>query len=278
MGVRRIGVNGVELAVEEHGRGTRALVLVHGFTGSRRDFAPRLAALAELGRTLALDLRGHGDSGHARDPASYTLEQLADDVAALLAALELGPCDLLGHSMGGMVALRVALAHPQQVASLVLMDSAARTPDGIPRDTFALARQVARSAGMETLLRLMRERAPEDRGRTAADRRLEAEWGEAYWGEWRLPNFRSMDPEAYAGLGEAILAQPSLLPRLAELRCPTLVLVGEGDANFLSAADELAAGIPGARRADIAAAGHQPQLESPGAWLAALRDHLARVR
>lgn len=275
--MKRTRVHDVELAWEEHGAGERALVLVHGFTGSRRDFAPRVPALAALGRTVLPDLRGHGDSTNTGDPAGYTLEQLVSDLVAFVDAERLAGCDLLGHSLGGMVALRAALAAPDRFGSLILMDTAARAP-ALPRALLDAARKVVEAAGLETLLTLMRQRDPAETGRTGPDRRLEAEWGEGYWSEWRLPNFRAMDPVAYGALGAALFEQEPLGARLAEVRLPTLVMVGAEDEGFLAAADELAAGIPGARRVTIAGAGHQPQLETPDAWLAAIRDHLAQVR
>jgi pimeloyl-ACP methyl ester carboxylesterase len=276
--VKRVTLDHVEMAYEELGGGTRPLLLVHGFTGSRRDFSWRFAELAKLGRTIVPDLRGHGESTHTGDAASYTLEQIAADLVAFCDALGIQSWDLLGHSMGGMAALRVALAAPERVASLVLMDTSAHCPSGIPRSIIELAGRIAVEAGTRRLVEIMRERAPTEASRTEADRRLEAEWGEGYWTEWRYPNFESLDPVAYGAFGKAILDQGTLAPRLGAIRCPTLVLVGADDTSFLAAADELAAGIPGARRVDVPDAGHQPQLENPAAWTAALRDHLARVR
>src|SRR5690606_32861355 len=139
--MRRTAVNGIEIEWEAHGEGPRALVLVHGFTGSRRDFAPRVPELAALGRTVLPDLRGHGGSTNTGDPAGYTLEQLADDLLAFLAAEGLSGCDLLGHSLGGMVVLRAALAAPERIGSLILMNTAARAPDP-PSASHRPARQV----------------------------------------------------------------------------------------------------------------------------------------
>lgn len=277
MTTKRVPVRGIELEVEEHGAGDRALVLVHGFTGSRRDFAPQMSALATLGRTLAVDLRGHGGSTRTGEAASYTLDAIAEDLVAFLEAADLVGCDLLGHSMGGMAVLRAVLEAPGHVGSLILMDTAAGPP-ALPADMFQLAKQVVASAGLEKLVELMRARGPDDPNRSEADRRLEAEWGEAYWTEWRVPNYRAMDPVAYGAFGDAIFAQAPLTHRLAEITAPTLVLVGEADTGFLPAADELARGIPGARRVDVPRAAHQPQLENPAAWLDAIATHLARVR
>lgn len=275
---KRTRVNGVEMEWVEQGSGARALVLVHGFTGSRLDFAPRLPALAALGRTVVPDLRGHGGSTNTGDAAGYTLDQLADDLVAFLAAEGLEGCDLLGHSLGGMVVLRAALAAPERIGSLILMGTAARAP-AEPPGLLPVVKQVVASGGMEGLLGALRSRPPEAPGRSPADRQLEAAWGEGYWSEWRAPNYRAMDPVAFAALLDAIFRQAPLGARLGAIRLPTLVLVGAGDDDFVgAAADELASGIAGARRVVLPDAGHQPQLETPEAWLGAIRAHLGQVR
>jgi pimeloyl-ACP methyl ester carboxylesterase len=159
------------------------------------------------------------------------------------------------------------------------MDTSARVPDNLAREPIELAARIAREAGMPQLAKLMRARSSSpEASRTDADRRLEAEWGDRYWDEWRFPNYHAMDPHAFGAFGAALFDQIPLGARLAEIRCPTLVLVGSGDTGFLAAADELVRDIPDSRLARIPEAGHQPQLENPSAWHSALRDHLARVR
>lgn len=272
-----VTVNGVRLVYEDLGAGERPLVLVHGLTGFRDDFRERLPALTAFGRTIVYDQRGHGDSANTGDPASYSFDQLVADLAGLLDARGVAGCDLLGHSMGGMIALRFALAHPARVASLVLMDTAARAPDRMPRAPFAAAGAIARADGMAALAALLRARAAGEADRPAAERRLEAEWGEAYW-ERRRRRFTAMDPEAFAVLTLELIDQAPLTDRLAEIGCPTTVIVGEQDAGFLAPSSELAAGIPGARLVRIANAAHSPQIENPSAWMAAIGAHLAWAR
>jgi len=186
-------------------------------------------------------------------------------------------CDLLGHSMGGMLALRFVLAQPQRVASLVLMDTAARAPDQFPRAPLAAAGSIARSDGMATLAALLRGRAADDPTRPEAEERLEREMGEAYW-ERRRRRLVAMDPEAFAVLALELVDAPPLTARLREITCPTLVMVGDQDASFLAPSDELVRGIPGAKKVVIPGAAHSPQIENPAAWIAAIREHLARVR
>ena len=152
----RLRVGSVELEVEEHGAGARPFLLVHGFTGSRDDFREMLPRLATRGRTLAVDLRGHGGSTNTGDPAGYDLETLRDDVLALLDTLGIERYDLLGHSMGGMVALRLTLAAPERVASLVLMDTAPGPIDPAARRFFEAGAKIAGENGMEALAAISR--------------------------------------------------------------------------------------------------------------------------
>lgn len=272
-----MSVNGVALAYEDHGAGDRPFVLVHGFTGFRDDFREHMPALNELGRTIVYDHRGHGESGHTGDGATYTFAQLVEDLRALLDGLDVARCDLLGHSMGGMLTLRFALAWPDRVASLVLMDTAHRPPDHMPRAPLAAGGAIARSDGMATLAALLRGRAADDPSRPEAERRLEREQGEAYW-ERRRRRLTAMDPEAFATLALELVDQPPLTARLAEIACPTLVIVGEQDTGFLAPAAEMAAAIPRARLVVIPGAAHSPQIENPPAWLAAVREHLRQAR
>lgn len=278
MSTRFAEVNGVRLAYEDHGAGERPLVLVHGFTGSRDDFREHVPALARLGRTILPDNRGHGQSTDTGDPDTYSFEQLADDLGALLDTLGVGRCDLLGHSMGGMVALRFALAHPERIASLVLMDTAARAPDGVPRAAFAAGGSIARSDGMATLAKLLRGRALDDPKRPLASRRVEAEMGsDVYW-ERQRRRIEAMDPEAFATLGLLLVDQEPVTHRLGEILSPTTVIVGDEDLPFLAPAEELVRGIRGARLVTIPNAAHSPQLENPPAWFAAVEEHLGRAR
>jgi 2-succinyl-6-hydroxy-2,4-cyclohexadiene-1-carboxylate synthase len=274
---RRVRVNGIEVAYDEAGAGGRPFVLVHGFTGSRWDFAGQLPALAARGRTLAPDLRGHGASGRGPD-SDYRFDQLARDVLGFLDAVGVERCDLLGHSMGGMVALRLVLAQPERVASLVLMDTAA-APLALPGMSFLeVAAKIALEQGMEQLYRLSRQMGEADPHRPAAIRRhIERVGADTYYG-WVRDKMLAMDARAFAALGPELARSESLVPRLGEIRCPTLVMVGAEDAPFLAPAREMAAGIPGARQVVIPDAAHQPQLENPDAWRAAILDHLARAR
>lgn len=274
---RRVAVRDIEIEVEEVGEGARALVLVHGYTGSRDDFREHVPGLAGLGRTIALDQRGHGGSTNSGQPEHYTLEGLVADLAAAFDALGIERADLLGHSLGGMVALRFVLAHPERVASLVLMDTSARPMAlPIPAEARTALGALARAQGVAALLPAMKQRPP-GAVPPSMQRCIEA-MGEDVFFERVRRKLEQMDPVAWETLLGVLVDHAPVTGRLGEIRCPTLVMVGAEDAPFLAPADELARGIPGAARVTIPDAAHSPQLENPPAWAEAMRAHLARVR
>jgi pimeloyl-ACP methyl ester carboxylesterase len=109
-------VNGLNLYFETHGAG-RPLVLLHGGLGSGEMFGPLLPALAERHQVIAVDLQGHGRTADIDRPLDVRL--MADDVAALIDHLGLDKPDVVGYSLGGGVALRTAVQHPDKVGRLV---------------------------------------------------------------------------------------------------------------------------------------------------------------
>jgi pimeloyl-ACP methyl ester carboxylesterase len=267
---------GVELAYEELGSGGIPLVLVHGWTGFRQDFAGAWDGFAAKRRVLAPDLRGHGNSAKLGRDADYTFEALLQDLDAFLSEVVGEPCHLLGHSMGGMIALRAALTLPERIHSLLLMDTAGAPLGHVNLDALKMADEVAQEQGMAALAQLLRKVEEDSPNRTRASRAHEAAWGERYW-EWRAARIEQLDPLAYRAFVHEMVNQPSQLPRLGEITVPTEVLVGSQDTPFLEPCGLLAAGIPDARISLIAGAAHQPQFEAPEPWAAAIRVHLGRA-
>ena len=275
--LRKVALRGIEMELDDAGSGERAFVLVHGFTGSRDDFREHVPELARLGRTLAIDQRGHGGTTNSGRHEDYTLDGLVADLAAAFDALGLARADLLGHSLGGMVALRFALAHPERVASLVLMDTSARPmPLPIPEPVRSALLKLVTEQGVHALLPGMRQRPPEQVP-LAMRRSIEQMGPDVFW-ERIQRKLEAMDPVAWDALLRVLGDHEPATDRLGEIRCPTLVLVGAEDAPFLAPADELERGIRSAQRVTIPDAAHSPQLENPPAWAAAIRAHLARVR
>ncbi|MFF7469715.1 alpha/beta fold hydrolase [Streptomyces sp. NPDC008092] len=117
---RSVDVGEVRLACRTSGPpDAPPLVLLHALGEDATDWEAVLPALARSRRAYALDLRGHGRSDW---PGDYSLELMQADVLGFLDALGLGPVDLIGHSMGGVVAYLLAADHPRRVGRLVLED------------------------------------------------------------------------------------------------------------------------------------------------------------
>src|SRR5215211_7384182 len=117
---KHAAVNGLEMYYEIHGEG-EPLILLHGGVGAIEMFGEVLPLLAEGRRVIAVDLQAHGRTADIDRP--MTFEAMADDVAALIEHLELGKADIMGYSLGGGVALRTAIQHPEVVRKLVLVST-----------------------------------------------------------------------------------------------------------------------------------------------------------
>jgi pimeloyl-ACP methyl ester carboxylesterase len=259
-----ISVNGVELAVERYGDG-EPFVLLHGFTGGAGDWAGVVDDLTAHRQVITVEHRGHGASTNTGDEATYTFDQLVADFAQVADDLGLERFDLLGHSMGGIVAMRYALAHPDRLRSLVLMDTgAAASPEGPQhawmRAGFELSREGGMTAVFDAIAPFLGDGEAGERAR--ADVRTK---------------YDQMDPAAFRALGEELLVHPSVLDRLATLPVATTVIVGEHDPGLRTESDALAATIPEAVLVVIPDAAHSPQVEQRDAWLAAVIDHLRRT-
>jgi 3-oxoadipate enol-lactonase len=120
-----VHVNGINIYYETHGEGEQ-LVLIPGLATDVSEYQRIIAALAERYQVIALDNRGAGRSDKPDIP--YSIEIMADDAAALLAALGIDQAHVLGTSMGGRTALALALQHPEHVKSLILVSTGAKVP------------------------------------------------------------------------------------------------------------------------------------------------------
>jgi pimeloyl-ACP methyl ester carboxylesterase len=278
MDIRRVQVaTGLGLEVLEAGAGGRPLLLVHGFTGAKEDFADHLDDLGRLGwHAVAPDLRGHGRSDQPGGLDSYSLKTFAGDVLALADALGWDRFTLLGHSMGGMVAQVAALeaGGAARLDGLVLMDTSHGPIGGIDTEMIELGKTVVAEGGMALLVEA--QRGQDGALATAADRRVTAERpGYAEFGEAKT---LASSADMWLGMiDEVVHSQDDRLDDLASsfAGVPLLVIVGEQDAPFVPHAERMSAAVPGAQLAVIADAGHSPQFENPDAWFEALTGFLA---
>jgi len=115
-----VPINGLRMYYEVYGTG-EPLILLHGGVGSTGMFSEIMPTLASSREVIAVDLQAHGRTGDIDRPLSY--EAMADDVAALMKAVEIKRADVMGYSLGGGVALRMAIQHPEMVRKLVIVSA-----------------------------------------------------------------------------------------------------------------------------------------------------------
>jgi pimeloyl-ACP methyl ester carboxylesterase len=237
----------------ERGGPAGAVLCLHGLGSSAADWALQVPVFAAQYRVITVDLRGHGRSqdGGLR----YTIAQLADDVAALLAQLKEPPAHVVGLSLGGCVAQALALRYPERVRSLVLVNTFARLQPAGLRGTGRLMRRVWLFV--------------------AAPMPKVAEYVAA--GLFPKPEQRAIYAEAVARLSRnqkrPYLASMRAIvgfdvrSQLGQLRCPTLVISGDRDRTVPRAAIEaLSRGIPGAKFVLIEDSGHATPYDQPQAF------------
>jgi 3-oxoadipate enol-lactonase len=250
--MKKLDINGIELATVDQGSGT-VLLLVHGFPFDHTMWDEQIGPLSQGCRVVAPDLRGFGQSGVTE--GKVTMEQFADDLAALLDALEVAePVVFCGLSMGGYVAWQFWRKYAQRVRGLILCDTraAADTPEAA-KGRLSTAERVLRE-GPDVLLETMIPKLFAESTRKSNPRVVES--------VRRVVLATSVQGIAAAARGMA--ERPPMTGMLGRIECPTLVLVGELD--VISPPDEmrcLAEAIRGARLVQIAGGAHLAPLENP---------------
>ncbi|MGZ4225514.1 MAG: 2-succinyl-6-hydroxy-2,4-cyclohexadiene-1-carboxylate synthase [Solirubrobacteraceae bacterium] len=232
------------------------VVFLHGFTHTGRSWQPVIAALAERYTSVADDIRGHGDASE-RLPVS--LGTVVDDVLA--AAPE--RFTLVGYSMGGRIALHVALRRPDRVQRLVLIGASPGIADAQQREARRLAdERLADEVGRSTIEEFAQRWAQTPVLAGLPPQALEAARAD------RLRSTPAGLARALRGLGTGAL--PPLWDRLGELAMPVTLAVGERDEKFRGIAAEMSRGVPGSQVVVVPGAGHAVHLEAPEAIAALL--------
>jgi pimeloyl-ACP methyl ester carboxylesterase len=259
------------VAMDERGDG-EPLALIHGVGANRRVWHRVIEGLASDARVIAIDIPGFGDS--PPPGPGFAMDEVANRVAAALLARTGGPFHLIGHSLGGAVALKLASSHASGVRSLVLV-----APAGFAPRSPALARTLGfASAGFLAARRVIG--APLSESPVARRALL---WGAVADGG-RLPANDARLMIAASGqatrIRQAIETVVALDLRsiLEELAVPVGLLWGERDRVVpVATARQLLAVRPEAPVEVIAGAGHVPQLERPDEFSAALQRTRARL-
>lgn len=264
----RADINGVDLYYEVSGTGP-GVVLCHGYTGSHQDWMFQIPVLAKGYQVITMDHRGHGTSEAPPAPGAYSVPIFADDIYQLLSRLGITRCCLAGHSLGGFIALQLALEHPGLLGSLVLIDTASGPVD-IPgyAEMRAKLDEISRRDGMEAAFEYNAQHNPMVAKRFDRYPRLR---------EVSRRRMAETSIDGYVFAAQAMAKRADLTSRLGEISTPTLVVVGEEDSPFRLPGEILANNIPNTRLQIVPEAIHCPYEEQPDVFNDILLGFLAEV-
>ncbi len=238
--------------------GKPAVLLLHGLGAMGESWKLQFPPLTEAGmRPIAPDVRGFGDSSYPG--GELTIEVFARDMAELLETLGVAPAHVVGISMGGTIALQLAMDRPELVRKLVLVNTfASLQPKGIGGRLYFLARMLmAHTLGVPTQAKMVAKKLFPRPEQEQLRRDL-------------IAQIERANPKAYRAALSA-LGKFDVVDRLAEIRAPTLVITGSEDTTVpLENQRVLAERIPGARQVTIQGAGHAVIADSPEAFNEAL--------
>ncbi len=238
----------MSLAFDDRGAGS-AVVLVHGHPFDRTMWAPQLESLGRRFRVVAPDLRGYGES--PATPGTVTMRQLAEDVEALLDDLGIDSAAVVGLSMGGLVAMELALAEPRRVWALGLVATTAQPVTEEERRERLATAATLETVGLEPVVDTMSKRlfgpaCPQE----VIDRVVEM--------------MRASNPQGAAAALRGRAERPDYRPGLTQLELPTFVCTGTHDTW---STEEVTRELVGCLRDPdtllLSEVGHLPNLERP---------------
>jgi 3-oxoadipate enol-lactonase len=253
----------MELAHDEAGRGP-VVVLLHGHPFNRSMWAPQLAGLSDTYRVVAPDLRGYGDSPVTK--GTVTMRQLAADTEALLDRAGIGEAAVVGLSMGGLVAMELAIAEPARWWALGLVATTAQPLTDAERADRLAKADLAEREGIRPLAEDMAARLFGS-GASAAVR------------DQIMTMMLATSPFGAAAALRGRAERPDYRPLLAELDISAFVCAGDEDSfSTAEVTSELTASLRRPHLVTLPGVGHLPNVESTGRFNAELRGFLDSAR
>ena len=237
---------GVRIAWESNGSGDPVLFL-HGLGGGLLDWEPQVSAFAPKYRVLRLDVRGHGSSDKPK--GKYEVEEFTSDAIAVLRAAGVAQAHIVGISMGGMIALQLAVDAPAMVRSLVLVNTGPEVKAENNAERLALwqRRLLTRFMSMEKFADILAGRLFPDPGQETMRAEFHRRWA-------------ANDPAAYRQSYLALLRW-SVADRIHAIREPALVVHAELDYTTFERKERWAKKLPNARMATIAGGRHAVSMD-----------------
>jgi 3-oxoadipate enol-lactonase len=256
-------VNGSEYYYDEKGSGF-PIVFGNSLLFDRRMWDQQVETLSSRYRCITYDFLGHGGSSVGAE--GYSLEDEAENLHALMERWGASPAHMVGLSMGGMVDMRLALAHPEDVRSLALLDTSAEEEVAERRPQYEAMAAAARVNGPESVV----------------DAVVPFMFSTGFQQSQPVAAFKQQfiasNVDGVERATQAVARRTSVLDKISQIKVPTLVIVGSDDISTTpDKAQRIAGGIAGARLETIAGSGHLTAIEQPERISQLLSEFLAQV-
>ena len=249
-------INGNVIAYDRRGRGA-PLVLLHGFPLDHHLWDDVVPLLEDTFDVILPDLRGFGDSTTIDPPQS--IDDYASDIAGLLDLLAIQKAAIVGHSMGGYVALAFARLYPQRVHGLGLISSQVLADAPERKEGRYKSAADVEENGIRSVVETMTPKF-------TSDEKLQA---------YARASMERQQPAAYIGALKAMAERPDSTPLLSSFDFPVVIIHGDGDSLIpVDRAREVKVALPQAHLVEIPGAGHMPMMEAKEETASALK-HLA---
>ena len=261
--------DGVRIYFEEHGQGEPVL-LAYGIGGNAGMWQPNIGPLSARHRLILWEPRGHARSESPEDPQKVTFQHWVVDLLGLVDYLGLERAIVGGLSLGGGIATRFALEHPERVKALIAIDSSSAAGLPLSVDNLVMRAQsikVTLEGGMDAMAEFAIASNPNVAGRLKLDPGARGEV---------LAYYRMLTPIGYANSLRALLQMDYITERLSAISAPTLLVCGDEDPS-LGPMRVMEQKIKHARFAMLSPAGHFANRDQPEAFNRAVLDFLASL-
>ena len=262
-------INGINIYYESHGTGF-PLVLAYGIGGNTTEWEPQIPVFSRAYRFIVWDPRGHAQSESPPNSDQYTQEVFAQDLEGLLDHLGINRAYVGGLSMGGGIATRFAILHPERVAALLIFDSFSSSGLETPPENRQMREEIIRlteTEGMSAVAEFAMKNNPNISQTALLGNEQENRVRQMYL---------ALDPVGYAHSTRMILNAVFSASLLEGIEVPTLVMAGQED-GALPACRFIHEKIKGSKLVVIPEAGHLSNLDQPVAFNHAVLEYLASV-
>lgn len=256
----KIRVRDIDIYYEDTGRGT-PLLLIHGLGSSTSGWVNQVPEFSQNYRVITFDVRGHGQSDKPRGP--YSIAMFAEDAAALMDSLEINQAHIVGISMGGAIALQLAVEYPEKLRSLTVVNMTAELILRTFKERFEfwMRTAIVRLLGMRKMGEVLAERLFPKPEQEELRRVFPDMWAEN-------------DKRAYLASFNALVGW-SVTERLGSIQCPTLVIAADEDYSPVSAKEAYVAKIPEAKLVVIDDSRHATPIDQSERFNAELSGFLS---